>query len=231
MKTSKLIFITLVGTIALLILAATLDLRINGRKDSEINSDFKVKKQSLKLFKTLYITNSMKVTLVKNDSSFLEITSLKDSLSPKVNFLINEDTLKISDFEKLSHGNTSIRIHATNSLKHVILKNSNLTLESFSTEELTLTIDQSNVRLNESEPYKSRIHFLAVLANNHSNVYGSQFYVDSMGIALQHSEVSLDGIANKLGGTLADSSRIQARQPLEVWLKKDASSKVNINDY
>ena len=231
MKTSKLIFISLVGTIALLILAAMLDLRINGRKFSDINSDFKVKKQSLKLFKTLYITNSMNVTLVKNDSSFFEITSLKDSISQTVNFSMNDDTLKISDFEKLSHSNASIRIHANNSLRHVLLKNSNLTLESFSTEELSLTINQSNVVLSESEPYKSRIHFLEIRANNHSNVYGREFYVDSIGIALQHSEISLDGITNKLGGTLADSSRIQARQPQEVWLKKDATSKININDY
>jgi len=231
MKTSKLIFIVLVGTIALLILVTTLDLRINGRKFSDINSDFKVKKQSLKLFKTLYIINSMNVTLVKNDSSFLEITSLKDSLSPKVNFAINEDTLKISDFEKLWHSNASIRIHATNSLRQVLLKNSNLTLLGFSTEALSLTIDKSNVVLSESEPHQSRIHFLEILANNHSNVYGREFYVDSIGIALQHSEVSLDGITNKLGGTLSDSSRIQARQPQEVWLKKDAASKININDY
>lgn len=231
MKTSKLIFISLVGAIALLILAAMLDLRINGRKFSDIDSDFKVKKQSLKLFKTLYITNSMNVTLVKNDSSFLEITCLKDSVTPKVNFSMHDDTLKISDFEKLSHSNSSIRIYATNSLRHVLLKNSNLTLESFSTGELSLTIDQSNVVLSESEPHKSRIHFLEILANNHSNVYGREFYVDSIGISLQHSELSLEGIANKLGGTLADSSRIQARQSQEIWLKKDGTSKININDY
>ncbi len=231
MKTSKLIFISLLGTIALLILVMMIDLRINGRKYNDINSDFKVKKQSLKLFKTLYITNSMNVTLVKNDSSYIEVTSLKDSIQPKVNFSASGDTLRISDFEKSSHHNASIRVHATNTLKHVVLKHANLTLESFSTEELSLNLDKSNVMLNESEPYKSRIHFLKVQANNHSSVYGNQFYVDSMGIVLQHSEVTLEGIANKLGGTLIDSSRIQARQPLEVWLKKDATSKVNINDY
>jgi len=231
MKTSKLIFIILVGTIALLILATTLDLRINGRKFSDINSDFKVKKQSIKLLKTLYITNSMNVTLVNNDSAFLEITYLKDSVMPKVNFSLKEDTLKIFDFEKLSHSNASIRIHATNSLKRIQLKGSSLTLESFSTEELSLTSDQSNVLMIESEPHKSRIHFLKILANNHSNVYGREFYVDTMGISLQHSEASLEGIVNKLGGTLTDSSRIQARQPQEIWLKKDLTSKINISDY
>ncbi len=231
MKTSKLIFISLVGTIALLILAAMLDLRINGRKFSDINSDFKVKKQSLKLFKTLYITNSMNVTLVKNDSSFFEITSLKDSISQTVNFSINEDTLKISDFEKISHKGASIRIHATNSLKRIQLKGSILSLENFSTEELSLNIDQSEVWLNEGEPFKSKIHLLEVLAKNHSNVNAGQFAVDSMGIALQHSEANLECITKMLKSTLTDSSRIQARQPLEIWLKKDASSKININDY
>ena len=231
MKTSKIIFVSLLSTIAVVFLALFIDHRIFGSRDNGNESDFNVKKHDLKFFKVLSITNSMNVTLVKNDSSFLEVTSLKDSLSPKVNFSMNEDTLKISDFEKLSHSNASIRIHATNSLRHVLLKNSNLTLESFSTEELSLTIDQGNVVLSESEPHKSRIHFLEILANNHSNVYGREFYVDSMGIALQHSEISLDGITLKLGGTLADSSRIQARQPQEIWLKKDGTSKININDY
>ena len=214
-----------------MIFVMMIDVRINGSKFSDINSDFKVKKQSIKLFKTLNITNSRNITLVNDDSAFLEITCLKDSVTPKVNFSLNVDTLKISDFEKLSHSNASIRIHATNSLKRIQLKGSSLTLESFSTEELSLTIDKSNVFLMESEPHKSRIHFLKVLANNHSNIYGREFYVDSIGISLQHSEVSLEGIANKLGGTLADSSRIQARQPQEIWLKKDGTSKININDY
>ena len=231
MKTSKLIFISLVGTIALLILAGMLDLRINGRKFSDINSDFKVKRQSLKLFKTLYITNSMNVTLVKNDSSFLEITCLKDSVTPKVNFSLNDDTLKISNFEKLSHSNASIRIHASNSLKRIHLGNSNLNLENFSTEELSLHLDQSEVWLNEGEPLKSKIHFLEVLAKNHSDLNGGQFNVDSADVTLRHSEANLECIAKMLKGSLSDSSRIHARQPLEIWLKKDATSNVNINDY
>ncbi len=231
MKTSKLIFISLVGTIALLILAAMLDLRINGRKFSDINSDFKVKKQSLKLFKTLYITNSMNVTLVKNDSSFLEITSMKDSISPKVNFSINDDTLKISDFEKLSHSNASIRIHTANSLKRIQLENSSLNLENFSTKELSFNIDHSELWFNEGEPHQSKIDFLEISAKHSSNINGGQFNVDSMRITLQHSEVAVEILAKKLYGTLSDSSIIHTRQPMEIWLKKDATSKVNINDY
>ena len=160
MKTSKLIFIVLVGTIALLILVTTLDLRINGRKFSDINSDFKVKKHELKFFKVLYISNSMNVTLIKNDSTFLEVTSLKDSIAPKVNFSLKEDTLRISDFEKTSHHSVSIRIHTGDSLRSILLKNAELAVERFNFGVLSLDLNHSSVWFNEDDKVKSHIRQL-----------------------------------------------------------------------
>ena len=231
MKTSKIIFLILIGTIAGIILVALIDLRLNGRKDGDISADFRVKKLPLKLFKVLYITNSMNVTLVKNDSSFIEVTSLKDSIAPKVNSTINQDTLRISDFEKVTHQNASIRIYTGDSLCNINLINTNLNIEHFTIKKLAMNLDQSSVWFNQDEGVKSRINILNISAKNHSEVNANRFTVDSMGISLQHSEANLEFTSKKLTGLLSDSSRIQARQPEEIWLKKDATSKVNINDY
>lgn len=231
MKTSKIIFFVLVGTIAGIILAAMIDLRINGRRDSDISSDFKVNKHPLKFFRTLNVTNSMNVTLVKNDSSFIEVTSLKDSIAPKVNFSVSGDTLRILDFETGNHRNVSIRIHTGDSLHKILLESTDFIIEHFSAGMLSIDLDHSSVWFNQDEMVKSHINSLNIEAKNHSKISTNRFNVDSMQIVLQHSEAYLEISAKKLCGTLSDSSRIQARQQQEIWLKKDASSNVNINDY
>jgi hypothetical protein len=230
MKTSKKIFFVLVGTIAGIILAAMIDLRINGRRDSDISSDFKVNRHSLKFFRTLTITNSMNVTLVKNDSSFIEVTSLKDSIAPKVNYSASGDTLRILDFETGKHHNVSIRIHTGDSLHKILLKSTDFIIEHFSAGMLSIDLDQSSVWFNQDEMVKSHINKLNIAAKNHSKVSTNRFNVDSMQIVLQHSEAYLEISAKKLLGTLSDSSRIHARQLQEIWLKKDASSNVSIYD-
>jgi hypothetical protein len=96
---------------------------------------------------------------------------------------------------------------------------------------LSLDLDQSSVWFNQDELVKSHINVLNISAKNHSRVNANQFNVDSMQIALHYSEANLEISAKELCGTLSDSSRIQARQPGEIWLKKDASSKINISDY
>ena len=236
MKTSKIIFFVLVGTIAGIILAAMIDLRINGRRDSDISSDFKVNKHSLKFFRTLTITNSMNVTLVKNDSSYIEVTSLKDSIQPKVNFSTSGDTLRISDFEKAVRHNVSIRIHTGDSLRNILLENADFTIEHFNFGILSIDLDQSSVWFNQDEMDKSHINMLHISAKNHSMVNTDRYDIDSIEFTLLHSEAFLEFTSKKLVGSLSDSSRIearrlQARQPGEIWLKKDASSNVNINDY
>ena len=231
MKTSKIIFVSLLSTIAVVILAMAIDLRINGRQDSDNAADFKVKKHELKFFKVLYITNSMNVTLVKSDSTFLEITSLKDSLSPKVNFSINEDTLRISDFEKISHHSVSIRIHTGDSLRSILLKNADLAVERFNFGVLSIDLSQSSIWFNQDEKVKSHIRQLNIVANNHSEVNTNSFYADSIKVVVHHSEVNLESISKKLVGSVSDSSQIRIRQPEEIWLKKDGTSKININDY
>jgi hypothetical protein len=55
--------------------------------------------------------------------------------------------------------------------------------------------------------------------------------IDSLGVVLQNSEANFGNSARKISGSLSDSSRIYARQPKEISLKKDGTSKINVNDY
>lgn len=231
MKTSKIIFIALLGTIALLILATLIDFRVNGRRNSELAADFKVEKQIVSSFSVLYVNNSRNITLVQNDSSYIEVTYLKDSIAPKVNYTMKGDTLIVSDFEKLIHRNISVRIFSTDSLKHILLKNSDINVERLGMGRLSLDMDQSSLRLNQDTLVKTSFQALDIVARNHSQINSSEFRIDSLGLVLQNSEANLEMKAKNISGILSDSSRIYVRQPEEISLKKDATSRINVNDY
>jgi len=231
MKTSKIIFISLLSTIAVFILASVIDLRMNSRRNNGKQSDFKVNKQILPVFKALRVYNSMNITLVQNDSSYIEVTYLKDSIAPKVNYTIIGDTLMVSYFEKTNHRNVSVKIHATDSLRSIQLKKSNLSVDRIGLGKLFFALDESEIWLNQDTLVKSGFQVLDIVAKNHSRINSSDFRIDSLGLALQNSEAYLEIKANKISGNLSDSSRIFVRQPMEILLKKDETSKINVNDY
>ena len=231
MKTSKIIFISLLGVIALLILAATIDLRVRGRRNSEIHKDFKVIRKDLPSFKVIYMNNSMNADLVQNDSSFIEVTYQKDSLAPIVNYTVNDDTLLISDFEKPIHRNVSIRIHSTDSLKSIQMKNSELSTDRLGKGKLSFNLDQSSLWLNQDTTVKTAVQVLDFVARNHSHINAEDLKIDSVRIILNNSKADLRIFAKKISGILSDSSEIYARQPLEIELKKDKTSKINVDDY
>jgi hypothetical protein len=233
MKTSKIIFISLLSAIALFIVAVFLDIRINGYRNGTHSSKmagYTVNKTIVPSFKVLCISNSPDIHLIQNDSSYFELISPKDSLPLHTNYTIKDDTLRISDVESKvkSHLYLEFRINTSGSLKNIILKNSGITIENFVSDRMALDMDKSSVWLSQG---KSAFNTLDITARNHSQISTNEFNVDSLGIILQNSEANLEIIASKLTGTLSDSSRISARQPAEISLKKDITSKINVVDY
>jgi hypothetical protein len=231
MKTSKSIFISLLGTFALLILAAAIDLRITGRKNGNLSDEFRSTRIAVSSFKVLIVHNSMNISVVKKDSSFAEVIFLKDSVAPKVNFTSRGDTLLVSDFEKSSHRNVSVTIHANDSLRLIRLNNSNVEVDRVGTGSLSFELDQSSLSLNQDTLLKVPSKSIYIVARNHSEINSNDFGVELLDLVLANSEANLQIKAKKMTGSLTDNSRIFARQPEEIALKKDLSSKINVNDY
>jgi|WetSurMetagenome_2_1015567.scaffolds.fasta_scaffold331742_2 hypothetical protein len=231
MKTSKIIFITLLGTIAFLILAAMIDIRINGRKGGINRDDIRVHKNTLHTFRVLYINNSRNITVIQNDSSFIEVAYLKDSIVPKVNYSIKGDTMMVSDYKNIGSVTISFPSDSPELFKRILLKKSDMSIRNVRSGKLSLNLDQSTVWMNQFEGEKYSLSILDVVAKNHSHFNTDDFKVDSLGIVLQNSKSDIRVYAKKISGSLSDSSRIYARQPLEISLKKDATSKISVNDY
>ena len=231
MKTSKIIFISLLGTFALLILAAAIDLRITGKRNGNLSDDFKSTKMAVPSFKVLIVHNSLNITILKKDSSFAEVIFLKDSVAPRVNLTTKGDTLLVSDFEKSAHRNVSVTIHANDSLRLIRLNNSNIEVDRVGAGSLSFELDQSSLSLNQDTLLKVPTKSISIVAKNHSEINSDDFGVELLDLVLANSEANLQIKAKKMTGSLTDNSRIFARQPEEITLKKDLSSKINVNDY
>jgi hypothetical protein len=226
MKTSKKIFTSLLVAIALVIAAGFIEVRVKGSRNG---IDRVVNKQIIPSFKVLYINNS-DIHLSYGDSSFFAVTSHKDSLSPEIEYKLNNDTLIISNIRFSYKTNVSVKIHSSDSLKNILAVNSDLTIDLYGSKNLALDVDKSNVLFYRDESELFTFHSLEILAKNHSTIYSGNLKADNFKIYLDKSEANLEINALKLYGNLTDSSTIYTRQSEEISVKKDATSKIIVNE-
>lgn len=226
MKTSKIIFTSLLVAIALVILAGFMEVRITGNRNG---IDLVVKKQVIPSFKVLYINNS-DILLSYGDSSLFEVTLHKDSLLPKIEYKLSNDTLRISNIRFSNNSNVRVKIQSSDSLKNILVVNSDLRIDHYGSKNLTLGIDKSSVSLNRDEKEQFTFYSLDIMAKNHSAIYSGAFKADNLNIFLEKSEATLEITALKLIGNLSDSSTIYTRQSEEISVKKDETSRIYINE-
>ena len=231
MKTSKIIFISLISAISVVITVAVIDLRFNGHLKATDQADYQVNKQAIPSFKVLYVNNCKDFHIVQKDSSFYEFAWFKDSLPPRVNYTVKDDTLILSDINLLIQNYTflSFTIFSTDSLNCIISNNSNVYIDRFNSDKLTLVLDKSHVWFNLDKNQKSSFHSLDVLARNESKLNASEFKIDTIEIVLRKSEANLSVFAKKISGILSDNSKILMLQPVEISLKRDSTSNITVS--
>ena len=228
MKTSKIIFIALLSTIALIILAAIINVRLTGERDGNFKDEFKTRIQ-LSQIKVLIIITNNNLELVQSDSAYFEITTMKDSIVPKLEYSITGDTLKIEDQMVKTGRGAWVSIHVNDQLNQIILKKSYLNLFNFQISQLSVDLDQSNLNVIQQNDKKNSFQRLNIIARNNSQFDATDIKIDSLQVEIYHSEISLWSTINNLRGSIADSSRLSVRQPYEITLKRDSSSNLNIN--
>jgi len=96
-------------------------------------------------------------------------------------------------------------------------------------EKLSLDLDKSSVDFDTNDGKRSMINILNITVRNKSNIHAGIFNIDSLGIVLQNSEANIEITAKKISGSLSDSSRMRVQQPEEISLKRDATSRINVN--
>lgn len=226
MKTSKKIFVSLLGTIALVILAGFVAARIAGGRNGK---DLIENKTIIPSFKVLLI-NNCDVHLSYGDSSFIDVSAPKGFSLASINYKLSNDTLKISDVRFKYESNVRIKIHSTDSLKNIIALNSDLSFDRYGTKNLALSADHSYISFNQDKKGEFSFHSLNIIGKKHSTINAEEFNSDNLVINLEKSEAELDITSLKINGNLADSSYISIKQSNEITLKKDATSKIRVDN-
>jgi hypothetical protein len=229
MKTSKIIFISLLVTIALFILAAFADLKLNGKKHID-TTDLESHNMAIPEFRVLKIKNSAILHISTGSNPSLELKMRPGVIPPVINYSINHDTLTISDFQQRYNGEALFfNVHATDLLYIVIAENSNITIRSSENCDLSIDADSSKVYISHNTTRKSDDD-LIIHARNNSKISTSTFRIDSLGVFVERSEASLSIQSNVLHGSASSGSFISTRQPLEISFMCDSISKFLINN-
>ena len=230
MKTSNIIFVSLLGAIAVIILALLANISISGHRTGNFEVNMSTSKQPLTSFKVLSMDNCNRVQLIKNDSAFVEIIYRKDSLPPILNLTGKKDTFFLKDLRLLNNRNISLKIYTPDVLEKVVLKNSILGIENYNFRKLIFDLDHSQVSGDQNLKVKSVVDAVSIIAKNHAEIDLSELKADSIKFFLQKSKAYLSIKTNKISGCLADSSSAYIRQASEMVLKKDSSSEINVGN-
>jgi hypothetical protein len=227
MKTSKIIFITLLSIIALYIVSAMIEVRVTGKKLGKYNSTLKVNKKSLPSFSVMYLTDSKNITVIESDSAFLEVLVPEASTFPDINCTCTGDTLQIKGFQKSNSDIVFVKLHIASNMKTIKLVNSDITISKFNSKKISLDLENSKVYFAINNSLNWSYGTMYITAKNNSSVTANSMDIDSLGIDLQNSVANLTVSIKSLDCNLKDNSKIFTRQPLEISLKRDATSSVN----
>ncbi len=231
MKTSKIIFVALLSSIALIILAVVVDIRLSGVKGNNFqNLNYKLIKKTVPAFRVLSLNDRGNVELIQGDSTYLELQYRKDSVAPELNFHLNGDTLFINGQKKKSDNDQIIWIHTTGDLKKIVSRNSRLNFGNFNTPGLTIDLDDCILNIHQGENNKISFQNLEIDAKNHSNIYTGDISVDSLKVNLKKSDARFMIQLQKVSGNVTDSSSVSLSQVEDISLKKDKSSEIHVNN-
>jgi hypothetical protein len=240
MKTSKIIFISLLSLIALTILAATVSIRITGIKRTKDNYRLKTFSTPLSAFSVICLKNCNNITLIKSDSSYdenilpvknnnfhLDVSVKEDSTAPFISYIIKEDTLLITDFKNPASSSIYVKVYVGNGLKTIQMEKSDIRIYVYKMGIFSMTLDNSKVYFSSAIVNNSFINKVNITGKNHSIITANSVVVDSFQLALQNSGATLSVSAKIVSGTLSDSSKLITIQPREISLKRDATSSIN----
>jgi hypothetical protein len=229
MKTSKIIFISLLVTIALVILAAFADVRLNGTKHID-TTDLESHNTTIPEFRVLKIKNSALLSISTGSSPSLELKMRTGKIPPEINYSITNDTLTISNVQQHNNGEVLFfNVHATDSLYSIISENSDITVRSGENCDLSIDSDNSKVFISHTTTRKSDDD-LIIHARNNSRISTSTFRIDSLEVFVERSEALLSIQTNFLHGSASGGSFISTRQPLGISFSCDTTSKLLINN-
>jgi hypothetical protein len=227
MKTSNIIFFSLVGSISAIIMAGAIQLRLTGTTDNTRNtSERKLVDAPLKPFKYLVITETTNLQIKEGAQSGLVVTVGKNDPDAIVKHHQAGDTLFI---DQLAFGEDGRSLTGTLTVNPATLKFIGATKSSFSIYDVT--VDNLEVNLDESRFYADAsknmmLGNISVDAVN-SDFSASNVEMDTLNIRLDQSSAYFNNEINKVKAVLKNESSISAPNAGDMEIRKDKTSRIN----
>ena len=227
MKTSKIIFISLLSLIALYIMAAMIEVRVTGQKSGKFNNTLKVNKKSLPAFSVMYLTDSKNITVFESDSSFIEVLVPEASAFPEIIYNCMNDTLHIKDYKMSPANFVFVKLHIAGNLRTIKLVNSDIIISNLNSKKISFDLEHSKVYFAINKSNNWSFGTMNITAKNNSAFTANSMEIDSLGIDLQNSVANLTVSIKSLTCNLKDNSKIFTKQPMGISMKRDVTSTVN----
>ena len=219
MKTSNIIFISILGIMAIVLTTAAFSF-----KHTEIEKEANNKRfyQNIPSAKILLLENCKNLSFHQSDSSYIEYT-VKDSVGSKVNFDVKGDTLFFFNV-KSKNPDGWVKLYLSGKVTGFLVKNSNITLNDFA-GRLFLNSDNSEITMSQKTG-KKILKALDINGINDSNIFMSRFWIDSVHVKLLDSRAELRIGIGVFEGNILETSKLILQSPREMSLKRDEFSTI-----
>lgn len=231
MKTSNIIFSSIIGSITLIILSGAIEWRFFGDKNPnrfEISPDnIEAFKQNIDLPEFQYLViNDMPLStnIILGGKNEIELILKNKSEASVLDYHIKGDTLFIEGVNENGSVLLSVNLFMTHGQLNGINSNqSGVNINQYNNDSLTLVLNHTTIDIHQP----CVIGSLSIFGTDQStvNVYSAQ--VDTLKLDLNNSTVRMQTIINKLQGQMSNHSELDLRDVSDLDFKKDNSSRLN----
>ena len=175
MKTSKIIFTSLLGTAAAFILAGAIDIKISGSRNDHQAPEMTTSTRNIPDISVLTLKDGQNFELVYSDSSFLELSWSKDAVPADPVISIEGDSMIITGVSQQEGIWMKVKLGTGNSLQKIDMINSHVTIAQMGSALVNLDLDGSRVWFNGGRSGNSPFTSMGIQARGKSIFQYRQF--------------------------------------------------------
>ncbi len=227
MKTSNKIFIGLLVTIFMVIMAFLIDIRVFGEHRSERFSAKNTEDFSIGHFEHVRVDHLSSFYLDPlSDKNFIQFESFRDSIKSFIDYSISNDTLIIHGKEKKSF--YKYTLHYQGQIKSITLNNARAELNGMDQDSIVFNVKNGEVNGYRNNQRKDSHFKMAKFNMKDSKINLYSIQVDSLMLDMEKSNARIETDVHKIHASLKSNSELNLRKVTSLDIDKDESSKLRI---
>lgn len=226
MKTSNKIFIGLLTTIFMVIMAIFIDIRVFGIHRSERFASAKTENISIGDFHHLRVEGSFRLNVAPSDKNLIQFQHFSDTIKSFINHKVVDDTLIITG--QKSEIFYVYTLLCLNQIKSITLNSSSLQLDGIVQDSIVFNIKDGEVNGYRSNERKDSHFKMAKFSMRDSRINLYSIRVDTLVMDMLLSNARIETDVQKIHASLKSDSELNLRKVSSLDIDKDESSTLRI---